>query len=171
MAMPRWLSRSLSVFRRLQWKLTLTYTLVTVGVLTFLLLVLMFVSFQLMFSTTQMSTTLTRALTAAAAELAPAMRESPPDLEALRAWTNRVFTNRAISLVVTDNSTENITANELFSSPASEETTLIIFDQDGNILNAQQNSNALTGQAVSDFDCAGSRGDGAENSPDSSSWR
>jgi signal transduction histidine kinase len=97
-----------------------------------------------------MSTTLTRALTAAAAELAPAMRESPPDLEALRAWSNRVFTNRAISLVVTDSSTENITATESFSSPASEETILIIFDRNGNILNARQNSNALTGQVVSD---------------------
>ncbi|MBN1373315.1 MAG: HAMP domain-containing protein [Anaerolineaceae bacterium] len=146
MAMPRWLSRSLSVFRRLQWKLTLTYTLVTVGVLTILLMLLMFVSFQLLFSTAQMSTTVTRALTAAAAELAPAMRESPPDLEALRAWSNRVLANRAISLVVS----EDNSVTESFSSPASDKSALIIFDQNGSILTTNQDNNALAGQPASD---------------------
>ncbi len=149
MALPRWLSRSLSVFRRLQWKLSIAYTFVTVGVLTILLMGLMFVSFQLLFSTSQMSATLTRALTAAAAELAPALRESPPDMEAMRAWTNRVFTNRAISLVVSESSS-NSTAIESFSSPASEDSTVIIFDQNGLILANHQNDSAAIGQPVSD---------------------
>lgn len=141
--MKRQLAALLSVFHRLQWKLTLIYTVVTVTVLSVLLAVLMFISAQLLYNMPQMGSTMSQALTSAAQNLAPVLREDPPDVEILNQWIESGFNGQAVLFVSEDAEAQDGMA---FTSPASRDTALVITDGAGVVLTSSRPERFPAGQ-------------------------
>jgi two-component system, NarL family, sensor histidine kinase LiaS len=139
----RGLFRLLSVFHRLQWKLTLIYTLVTVTVLSVLLVVLLVFSTQILFNMPQMGVTVAQALTGAAQNLAPVLREDPPDAAILDQWIERGFNGRAV-LFVSDDSDPS--AGTAFTSPAARDSAIVIIDRSGRVLTSNHPERFPAGQ-------------------------
>lgn len=80
------MNRLRAVFGRLQWKLTLSYTLVTSAVVIVLLLALMLVAWTVVFQSDLLGSALSGLMNPLADELAPLLAEEPPAEEAVAAW-------------------------------------------------------------------------------------
>lgn len=121
----QWLKRSLKVFLRLQWRLTLSYTLVTVGVLTLLMMVLVFMGNWMMYGVPQIALTLVEALQQSSSQLAPSFEKQPVDTAALNQWV--VDSHTGGTLVI--NNQNETDGGYSFTSIVSQNTLLVILDK------------------------------------------
>lgn len=80
------MNRLRTVFGRLQWKLTLSYTLVTSAVVIVLLLAVMLVAWTLVFRSDVLGSALSGLMNPLAEELAPLLSQEPLPEEAVAAW-------------------------------------------------------------------------------------
>lgn len=80
------MSRLRTIFGRLQWKLTLSYTLVTSAVIIVLLLLFLLVAWTLLFRSNVLGSAIAGALDAMAGDLVPLLNEEQPSTAALAAW-------------------------------------------------------------------------------------
>lgn len=91
------MNRLRAVFGRLQWKLTLSYTLVTSAVVIVLLLALMLVAWTVVFQSDLLGSALSGLMNPLAEELAPLL-EDEPDAAAVAEWIDAHYQDRRLVL-------------------------------------------------------------------------
>ena len=133
------LKRISRLFLRLQWKLTLLYTLVTVAVLLILISAAVFLSNQMVYSVPMLTANMADALSLAAQDLAPALSAQPVDADAAEAWVDKVFDGRMlfISSEVDEGDDGPADTQEIsysFTSMASKNTFLVVADPQGHVI-------------------------------------
>jgi NarL family two-component system sensor histidine kinase LiaS len=87
------MSRLRSIFGRLQWKLTFSYTLVTSAAVIVLLLLALLAAWTLLFRSDVFASALTSILTPLAGDAAPLLAEEPPSPAAVAAWLDSHYQN------------------------------------------------------------------------------
>jgi two-component system, NarL family, sensor histidine kinase LiaS len=92
------MNRLRAIFGRLQWKLTLSYTLVTSAVVLVLLLALMLVAWTVVFQSDMLGSALSGLLGPLAEELAPLLAEQELDPAAVAAWIDAHYQDRRLIL-------------------------------------------------------------------------
>ncbi|HPH97313.1 MAG TPA: sensor histidine kinase [Anaerolineaceae bacterium] len=131
-----YVSRALRPFKRLQWKLTVAYTFITVLVLSLLLLVLMIISSQMIYGMPEMELAMAEALTASASSLTPALEADPPDTAALQAWMDKTISENEIMLTQGEDTSQTSEGEFIFTytSNIKSGSLLLILDENGRVL-------------------------------------
>lgn len=120
---------------RLQWKLTISYTLVTVSVMSIIWLVLVVAGNSIVYNFPQITLAMADALNGAARELVPALQVSPPDTTAMEGWLRRTFNNSTVILNIPDEDSERAGRYPFsYSQMASASSVLVILDNQGRVL-------------------------------------
>ncbi len=92
------MNRLRAAFGRLQWKLTLSYTLVTSAVVIVLLLALLLIAWTLVFRSDLLGSALGGLIAPLAEELAPLLEAEEPDPAAVTAWIDSHYQGRRLVL-------------------------------------------------------------------------
>jgi NarL family two-component system sensor histidine kinase LiaS len=87
-----------TIFGRLQWKLTLSYTLVTSAVVIVLLLLVLLLAWTLLFRSNVLDSALAGAMAPLADDLIPVLAEEPPSPARARAWLDSHYEGRTLRL-------------------------------------------------------------------------
>jgi len=127
-------------FRRLQWKLTLTYTLVTTGAILVVELVLLVTAGVLIFRSTTFPKVLVPIFSDATRGLAPALKQHPPDEATLDAWLKDLARTGRLD---TSNGKQNSTMS-LNLDPAMI-TLAAISDRQGHVISAYPTTGCARG--------------------------
>ncbi len=141
------------LFRRLQWKLTLLYTLVTVAVLLILISAAVFLSNQMVYSVPMLTANMADALNLAAQDLSPALAAQPVDAAAVEAWVDKVFDGRMLFISSEvdqedDGPDGNKEISYSFTSMASKNTLLVVADSQGHVIASNHPEHWSAGKPV-----------------------
>lgn len=127
--MRRILRRMFAFTARLQWKLSLLYTLVTVVVLTLLMISIVFISNTVDYNYPQSAQFMANVLSRSAAPLKTALETNPPDIESIQRWIDKTYQGSKIYLSGEDD--ESIYTFTTIVSPG---TILAVLDARGHVL-------------------------------------
>lgn len=119
-------------FFRLQWRLTLSYMLITIGVLFALLLVAIYLSSQMMYDIPNMTALMAEALASSNTDLAPSLETTPADTATLKKWIDKTLSGG--SLEISSSNEDGISSSLSFSSVVSNSAILCILDAQGNVI-------------------------------------
>jgi two-component system, NarL family, sensor histidine kinase LiaS len=136
--------RAFSFLFRLQWKLTISYTLVTITVLTILLVASIFISSLMTNNLPQLTLMLSQALNSASTRLAPALEQVPPDTQAVQKWINSSFQGSAVLF----NNQNDDEVSISYSSMAGPDTVLAVLDAGGRVITSNHPEKLAAGQPV-----------------------
>lgn len=123
-----------TIFSRLQWKLTFSYTLVTAGVVIVLMLVLAVTAWAFFLSPTILGTAIHTLLTPLSDQAVPLLAQTPPDADALSAWLAGV--KRGNTLLITGE------GDERFQGSISDVRYLAVVDKTGELLAIEPQTSA-----------------------------
>jgi len=137
-------NRVFSFLSRLQWKLTLSYTVVTVAVITLLLIATIFISGWMTFGLPQVTLLLSQALSSSSTKLAPALSQTPPDTQAVRRWIETSI--QGSTIIFNNESDEEVTMS--YSTVASSDAILAVLDANGQVIDSNQPKRLTPGQPV-----------------------
>ena len=144
------MKRLFARFRRLSWKLTLSYTLVTVGTLLALELIVVAGGLFAVFGSNALPRAAAQILTRAAArDLSPTFAADQPDLAAIHAWLQRSTTE---GIRLQDGTQNDSLDPEVFAGGA----RLLVLDANGRLLGAADQVEPLAAPAP--FDAASIHG-------------
>lgn len=140
-----WVQTIARGFSRLQWKLTVTYTLVTVGLLTLLLGGILLYSSVVTYQSPQLGVLLTISLANSCSEIVPAFQTDPPDQAILQEWLDRSM--RGNNLVISRKKSKDTIS---FSWAASRSSLIVILDTQGKVIDSNHPEIIHTGDTLSD---------------------
>lgn len=121
-------------FFRLQWKLTLAYTLATVATILILASVAMVLLYYLNFQSDNYPTSIAEAMSWSAADVAPFLDQQPPDLAGLERWLANVTSEQYFMLKIAESEAQKA-AGQFRPGYFIEFKRLIVVDRAGKILN------------------------------------
>jgi len=126
--LANWAEKTALLFLRLQWKLAFLYTVVTVVAVSLLMAAAVYLSTQIGYDQNRLDYDLPLALHNSTAGLALALRQTPPDRQALETWMKQVVKGSALDISADE---EDANTTLTFYAVASPDSQVLILDMQG----------------------------------------